>query len=263
MMLRGINRDVIFHDDIDSLKMIKILREVSSPTERNNEIVPEGCVIHAYCLMSNHIHLLVEERNESIGRTMKRIGVSYVSYYNKKYDRIGPLFQGRFRSEPVDDAAYFIKLMAYIHLNPVKAGLVSSPVDYKWSSWNEYMLPDIVRGHGICDLTFPFSGLTVDELRQTLAHNIELKPFVLFASENHRLSEQEAMAMAREVLPEVIEFKNVLDLPREQRISVVQELHQKGLGLSQISRLTGISETSVRRYAKWRFRDDSFSAKCR
>ena len=248
VMLRGINRNAIFHDDMDLRKMLKILKEVSSPTERNNEMVLEGCAIHAYCLMSNHIHLLIEERNESIDRTMKRIGVAYVSYYNKKYERIGPLFQGRFRSEPVDDAAYFLNLMAYIHLNPVKAGIVSSPSNYQWSSWNEYMSPDIDRGCEICDLNFPFQGLTVNELRQTIAHNNELKPFIPFARESRRMTDEEAIILAHEVMPKGI--RNMSDLPRSQRIAILRDLYHKGLGFSQISRLAGISETTVRRYAK-------------
>lgn len=250
VMLRGINRNIIFHDDMDLRKMLKILKEVSSPTERNNEMVPEGCAIHAYCLMNNHIHLLIEERNEAIDRTMKRIGVAYVSYYNKKYERIGPLFQGRFRSEPVDDAAYYIKLLAYIHLNPVKAGIVSSPSDYRWCSWKEYISPDSVRGLEICDITFPFQGLTIDELRQTLAHNNELKTYIPFAGESRRLTDQEAIAMANELMPEGVELNKVLDLPRNNRIAIVQDLHQNGLGVCQISRLTGMCETTVRRYAK-------------
>ena len=88
--------------------------------------------------MSNHIHLLVREQKEDISSVMKRLGVAYAYYFNKKYQRNGHLFQDRFRSEPVNTMEYFVTLMRYIHQNPLKAGLVSSPGDYSWSSWHEY-----------------------------------------------------------------------------------------------------------------------------
>lgn len=248
VMLRGINRDSIFHDEMDYSKMLKTLMLVSSPTEHDGQVIDEGCAIHAYCLMTNHMHLLIEERSESIERTMKRIGVTYVSYYNKKYERLGPLFQGRFRSEPVDDPAYFIKLMAYIHLNPVKACLVSSPADYPWSSWTEYMSDTIDRSMTICDFRYPFPGMDFELLRQTMAHNNELKAFVPFGGVDRRLTDAEAVQVATQVLPDGVEVNNVVSLPRDQRIAIVQRFYQFGLNFSQISRLTGVSASTVRRF---------------
>lgn len=250
VMLRGINRNNIFHDEMDYDKMLKILRMVSSPSEHAGEVVTEGCAVHAYCLMTNHVHLLVEERNETIERTMKRIGVAYVSYYNKKYERLGPLFQDRFRSEPVDDAGYFIKLMAYIHLNPVNACIVSAPGDYPWSSWSEYMSSTFDHTSALCDFIYPFQGLTIDKLRQAMMHNKELKQFVPFGDSEHRITDDEAVQMAMQVLPEGVGIKNVSSLPRARRVALVCDLHHMGLGLNQISRLTTISESTVRRYVK-------------
>ena len=79
--------------------------------------------LYAYCLMSNHIHLLIREREDEIGMAIKRIASSYVYYYNHKYSRDGHLFRERFKSEPVNDMAYFVILLRYIHQNPVKAGM--------------------------------------------------------------------------------------------------------------------------------------------
>ena len=93
---------------------------------------------YSYCLMSNHLHLLVREHKESVSSVMKRLGIAYAYYFNKKYQRNGHLFQDRFRSEPVNTMEYFVTLLRYIHQNPVKAGLVSSPGNYSWSSWHEY-----------------------------------------------------------------------------------------------------------------------------
>ena len=192
----------------------------------------------------------VEERGETIERTMKRIGVAYVSYYNKKYERIGPLFQGRFRSEPVDDAGYFIKLLAYIHLNPVKAGIVAAPGDYRWSSWNEYMSDTIDRSSAICDFSCPFPGLDFDTLRQTMARNNELKAFIPFGDAGRRLTGGEAMQAAAQVLPDDVAVSEVVSLPRHQRVGIVQGMRRLGLSFNQISRLTGVSASTVRRYVE-------------
>ena len=85
-----------------------------------------GCnyILYAYCLMSNHIHLLIRERKDTIGMAIKRIASSYVYYYNHKYSRDGHLFRERFKSETVNDMAYFLALLRYIHQNPVKVGMV-------------------------------------------------------------------------------------------------------------------------------------------
>jgi putative transposase len=89
--------------------------------------------------MDNHIHLLIKEGQEPIGYTMKRIGVSYVVWYNRKYDRIGHLFQDRFKSEVVETDEYLLTVLRYNHQNPLKAGKVKSVVNYKWSSYTEYI----------------------------------------------------------------------------------------------------------------------------
>ena len=81
-------------------------------------------------MRGNHFHLLIRERDERVGETVKRIASSYVYYYNRKYGRDGHLFKERFKSEPVNDMAYFTVLLRYIHQNPVKAGIVERVKDY-------------------------------------------------------------------------------------------------------------------------------------
>ena len=115
VMLRGINRNNLFLDSQDFYKMSKILKAIAKPVEINGDIKVPVCSIYAYCLMTNHIHLLISENKETISETMKRIGVAYASYFNKRYKRSGPLFEGRFRSEPVWDVEYFCTLIHYIH----------------------------------------------------------------------------------------------------------------------------------------------------
>ncbi len=100
--------------------------------------IEEQFEVYGYCLMSNHVHLLIREKNDKISRIMSRIGTSYAWWYNQKYGRSGHVFQGRYRSECVEDDAYLLTVIRYIHNNPVKAKMVSAVEDYRWSSIHSY-----------------------------------------------------------------------------------------------------------------------------
>ena len=130
IMIRGINRQNIFVDDEDNEKFINTLAKYRREMEYE---------LYAYCLMGNHIHLLVKEGNEVLSNTMRRIGASYVYWYNWQYDRKGHLFQDRYKSEPVEDDTYFLTVLRYIHQNPLKAGLTKNIDLYQWSSYQEYI----------------------------------------------------------------------------------------------------------------------------
>ena len=137
VVMRGINRQSIFNTDDDNLVFIHTLKKFKEKS---------GYRIFAYCLMGNHVHILIKTGEESISDAMKRICCSYVSWYNKKYDRVGYLFQGRFHSEPVETSRYLFAVIKYIHMNPVKSEIVDAPEDYRWSSYIEY-----IKNFGISD----------------------------------------------------------------------------------------------------------------
>ena len=120
VILRGVNKQQIFECTEDYQRFLNILRTltVREQDESGYRSKP-NCVIYAYCLMGNHVHLLIKESSETLAQIMKRISSSYVYYYNHKYGRIGHLFQERFKSQPVGDWGYFR--------------------EYKWSSWLEYI----------------------------------------------------------------------------------------------------------------------------
>ena len=128
IMIRGINRMTIFNDDADNLNFLHIL----------DFCADENFIIMAYCLMGNHLHLLAKDCNDSLQHMMKAIGVRYVAYYNRRYQRTGPLFQGRYKSQPVTTKGYFLRVLRYIHRNPVAAGMVQDMQDYPWSSYIDY-----------------------------------------------------------------------------------------------------------------------------
>ncbi len=109
--------------------------------------------LHTYCLMSNHIHFLLETSNEPPGQIIKFIHTRYAIYYNKRYDLNGHVFQGRYHSRVINSANYFLKASKYIHLNPVEAGITAQPENYFWSSYagykNKSQLTDIVEADRI------------------------------------------------------------------------------------------------------------------
>lgn len=95
--------------------------------------------VYAYCLMPNHFHLLIKAGKVHLSKIMQKLVTAYTMYLNKKYNRVGHIFQGRFKSIVIEKESYFLKVATYIHLNPVEAGLVKLPGDYLWSSYPEYL----------------------------------------------------------------------------------------------------------------------------
>ena len=143
VMVRGNERKELFLDDDDRIRYMETLSRIAG---RSIEESPAFDVkmekkfeIYAYCLMDNHVHLLINEGEDKIARIMKRIGTSYAYYFNKRYGRVGHLFQDRFKSEPIESEGYLLAAIRYIHNNPVKANIVKYATEYKWSSYHEYV----------------------------------------------------------------------------------------------------------------------------
>ena len=135
-MERGVRRLEIFQDDFDKMVFMEILRD---------ELKKNGCKLHAYCLMSNHFHFLIETGETEIGKFMKGLAIKYSMQYNHSYSFKGHLFEDRYKSCLVETDAYFLQISRYIHLNPVKAKMVAHPEDYQWSSYRSLL--------GLCDDT--------------------------------------------------------------------------------------------------------------
>ena len=102
-------------------------------------VVRYGAVIHAWCLMSNHYHLLLETPSGNLSQIMRHINGAYTTYFNVKRKRAGHLFQGRYKAILVEADEYAVELSRYIHLNPVRAGMVAKPEEYPWSSYRSYI----------------------------------------------------------------------------------------------------------------------------
>ncbi|BDV43603.1 transposase [Geotalea uraniireducens] len=126
---RGNERKDIFKSRRDREKFLDYL---SSATERY------GAAVHAYCLMSNHYHLLLETPEGNLSEIMRHINGAYTTYFNIKRKRSGHLFQGRYKAILIEADEYLVELSRYIHLNPVKAGMVEKPEQHKWSSYQGF-----------------------------------------------------------------------------------------------------------------------------
>ena len=241
VMIRGINKQFIFHDELDFIKMETILRVISAV---NTESKRRACAIYAYCLMGNHMHLLIEQMDDTIDVVMKRIGVSYVSYYNKRYDRVGPLFQGRFKSESVDSFEYFVTLLHYIHMNPVVANLVSNPEDYRWSSWREYASDTYTGTSSICSVVNAFGNITRDQLRQIVINPDES---VQTAIDPESMTDNEAGQCVKSLLPRDLEIQKLSELTKKERDEYLLKALQAGIGVRQLVRITGIGRSVIAR----------------
>jgi REP element-mobilizing transposase RayT len=236
VMLRGINKQRIFEDKQDYQKFLNILKETKEISDYD---------LYSYCLMSNHIHLLIKETEVELGEIFKRFGAKFVYWYNYKYSRTGHLFQGRFKSEVVETDSYLLTVLRYIHQNPRKANLVKSISNYPWSSYNEY-----IGNKNICDTQFIleiFSKNKSEALSEFVKFNNQTNnDLCLDLRENNRVNDSEA----EEIIKKISKFKsptfiqNVNDIERDK---IIKKCKNNGLSIRQIQRLTGISFAIIRK----------------
>ena len=230
IMLRGINRQTIFEDNEDRQRFLSTLLHYKQQC---------GYQVYAYCLMDNHIHILLKEGKEDLSLVWKRIAGSYVYWYNLKYNRCGHLFQDRYKSEPVETDEYFLTVLRYIHQNPVKAKLCTEAEQYVYSSMREYL-----GNSALTDTGFALSMITLD---QFIAHHREENDDqCLDISDSLRLTDADATALLLKIThcENAIAFQQLDDDVKKQYI---RRLHEQGISIRQLSRLTGASKKVIER----------------
>ncbi len=214
-MMRGINRQTIFEDDEDKLRFLSTLEKYKSIGNHK---------IYSYC---------------------KRISSSYVYWYNMKYERSGHLFQGRFKSEIVEDEAYFLTVLRYIHQNPVKAGIAVNVFEYEWSSFHEYFgkgkLVDI--DFALClfskdkEISIPLYLEYMQQANDDECLDIEV---------TKRISDQEVREYLTQLGISNTSVLQQMDKPdRDVILAKLKEL--EGVSIRQLSRITGISRSVIGR----------------
>lgn len=200
IMLRGNNREKIFIDEEDKLRIIDTFEDKKKAAEY---------YLYAYCVMDNHIHLIIKEGKDPIARTIKRIAASYSYYFNRKYKRIGHVFQERFKSENIEDESYLLSAIRYVHQNPLKPG-IGTIKGYRWSSYRDYL----GDGRKITDTNEIFSIIS----------NSQEKALIEFSRFNHEFTEEIFLDIEEE---KEINQDNVTDY-------ISRYLLEKGLSLNDL-----------------------------
>lgn len=233
VMLRGINRQVIFEDDGDKRYFISVMGECKEAS---------GFKLHAFCLMDNHVHLLIEPVGEPIEQIFRRIGSRYVIWYNKKYQRVGNLFQDRFKSECVDTDQYFRIVLRYILQNPMKAGYEKEPGHYRWSSYLAYQK----GGGSLTDTDYTEKLFADREAMVAFLQEVNDDEAMDEKENQWRLQDDEAKKIIRDLTncSSVAEFQQ-LDMNMKKAYAV--KLYIMKLTVNQISRLTGMARTTIQR----------------
>jgi putative transposase len=241
IIVRGINRQTIFFEDDDYQRYIETI----------GRFVADGdAIVLGYCLMSNHVHLLIQENNATISKIMKKIGSSYAYWYNCKYERSGHVFQDRFKSENVEDDSYLITVIRYIHQNPVKAGNVTKAEAYTWSSCRVY--------YG--EKEYP-PGLTQTSLILGMFAETTSQAIEGFRNYNDEKTEDKCLEdNSAKYLPDSEAIKIMTNLNNNQSISTLSAMPKverdlllqkfketEGLSLRQIARITGLGYQIVNR----------------
>jgi REP element-mobilizing transposase RayT len=231
IMIQGHDRKDIFIDDQDKMYFIEILK-----TKKENN--------RYGLIMDNHAHLLLQEREEGIASIMKRINVSYVFYFNKKYKKTGHLFQDRYRSEKIEDDSYLLMATRYIHKNPVKAGIVKKAEKYKWSSYKAYIEEDTVLAKAIDkELVLGIFSEDKNEAKEEFIKFTNMKEedkFIEIDEKANRMEESQALKLWEELI------KNEESL--EEKLKKFKE--KTKLPLRKLAEITGTNKDTINKITK-------------
>lgn len=232
IVLRGNNKQQIFLEEEDYKRLLDIVSDYSKSCDYS---------ILAYCLMGNHIHLLLKTGETELAKIMKRIVVKFVYYYNTKYDRVGHLFQDRFKSEPVENDEYLLEVVRYIHQNPIKANICYDIGEYEYSSYKQYVDKELSP---IVDTSFILDIIPIYEFinfHKQIDKNINCIDIV---EKIHSIGDKAALHLVYDILKKY-NVQNLNEQPKEIQIKVARMCKENGLLIRQIVRLTGITKRIV------------------
>ena len=244
--VRGIDKQNIFFDEKDRYKFLEFIKDTKE--KYNYEI-------YVYCLMDNHIHLVIYDKDEKVSKIMQSIEVRYAFYFNQKYDRTGHLFQNRFFSKKIEDREYLKMVCRYIHQNPLKAGIEKTE-KYKWSSYKEY-----IEGAEIINSKLLLSVFSenMDEAKQEFIRfhnaniNIDKKTEIEDIME-YELCEKITDDEIEKYICELLNINSVHDILqynteiRNEKLSKFKCF--KNISISRLSRITGINRKMIERAIK-------------
>jgi REP element-mobilizing transposase RayT len=223
---RGVGQQLIFETDADKRHYLGTLRD---------QLKKSSGKLLAWCLMDNHVHLLVEQPIDVLSKTMRSVNSGYALYFNLVHGRSGHLFQGRFRSEPVDDDAYLMTVVRYIHQNPMKAEMTRG-CSYAWSSYDAYASGDVPEGG---ELVLGAFG-SREAFRKFHEEDGSEAGCIDFEPRARRLDDEAALAVGLELFGDS-GLGEIKGLPRAERDARLATLRKRGLTVRQVQRLAGVS----------------------
>jgi REP element-mobilizing transposase RayT len=233
-MLRGTNKQLIFEDTEDHSKFLSCLSEVKKLS---------GFKLFAYCLMGNHIHLLIKEGNEPLSQIFRRLGARYAFWFNWKYERSGHLFQDRFRSEPIESDEYFLMVLMYIYQNPVKAGICSRPEKYQWCSRKLLGKNEMIDEAALFEMV-PIETIIEKEGEEVRCDFLEPKIGRKMAIPDGEVLER------MKALSSVKSVQGFQSLGREAQGETLARLRKQGASERQLARLSGLGRGIVARLCR-------------
>ncbi|MBQ3283460.1 MAG: transposase [Atopobiaceae bacterium] len=229
VVTKGNADQIIFEDEIDRKAYVELLRRA---TER------DGLAICAWCLMANHVHLVVEDPEGRLSSGMWFVNHGYSKYFNERAGRSGHLFKERFWSEPIEDDGYLLRAVRYFHQNPQVAG-VCAQQDYSWSSYHEYIgSPDVADTSLVLEMLGDVEGF-----REFAEERMEASPFPGSSLRGHlRYDELVLLARAAAGVDDLAELSR---MGVDERRRALASLRDAGMTITQMARLTGLGRSSV------------------
>ena len=229
ILFRGVNQQNIFEENSDFKKLKETIRLVKQEMDFK---------IYAYCFMSNHVHIVLKEKNVGdISLIMKRILTKYARWYNVKYGRSGALIANRYKSVPVEVDEYFLQLIRYVHQNPVKAGIVNKIETYPHSSYVEY-----INEGNLTSTTFVFEMISKSDF---IDYHKEIDEIKFMVTDSKKKTDEEVLMFLKKHY-NIDNATSIAKLPKPERNSILAEL-KKTFPVRQLQRITGVSRGVISR----------------
>lgn len=241
IILRFVNQHIIFEETSDYQKFLFILSDCKKKYDID---------IYAYCLMDNHVHLLLRLPDDRLSSFFQSLGTTFVRWYNNKYSRSGHLFQDRFYSSAIEGGRAFLSALIYIHNNPVKANMCRYASEYRWSSIGAFY----GAKNPLVDVSFAYNiAGSKDYLLRFFAKETDSSDNPLFINDhreaNHFLTDEKALNIFKTVT-HLTSTSDATTLDKTSRNEYIRALRGKGLTIKQIARIMDISDSTVKRICK-------------
>jgi REP element-mobilizing transposase RayT len=241
IILRSVNQHIIFEEASDYQKFLSILSDCKKKYDND---------IYAYCLMDNHIHLLLQLTDDTLSSFFQSLGTLFARWYNNKYSRSGHLFQDRFYSSVIETERAFLSALSYIHNNPVKANMCRYASEYPWSSIGAFY----GAKNPLINVSYAYNiAGSKDYLLHLFAKDTDLQDDPLFKNDhrqtNHYLTDEKALDIFKS-MTHLSSASDAATLEKSKRNAYIQALREKGLTVKQIARIMDISTSTVKRICK-------------